>query len=135
MREKPFAEDLARYKLKRAKEELETARLLCENVRWKAANNRAYYSIYYALTAVLSLETTAFKRHKDTLAYFNQHYVHTGKFSRELGRKIATAEKIRNASDYDDFYIANKDETQRQMETAEQVIREAENFMQGRAPQ
>ena len=67
---------------------------------------------------------------KDTLAYFNKHYVNKGKFSSELGRKIAIAEKIRNASDYDDFYIASKEETQRQLNTAIQMIEEAEKFIE-----
>lgn len=54
-----YGKDLARYKLERAREELETAILLYDNEKLKAANNRAYYSIYYALTAVLcKLEET-----------------------------------------------------------------------------
>ena len=40
-----YGKDLARYKLERAREELDTAELLFENERLKAANNRAYYSI------------------------------------------------------------------------------------------
>ena len=56
-----YGKDLARYKLERAKEELDTAELLFNNDRLKAANNRAYYSIYYSLTAVLCLESIAFK--------------------------------------------------------------------------
>lgn len=63
-----YGKDLARYKLERAKEELDTAKLLFENEKLKAANNRAYYSIYYSVTAVLCLEPIAFKRHKDTIA-------------------------------------------------------------------
>ena len=45
-----YGKDLARYKLDRALEELDTAELLFENDKLKAANNRAYYSIYYAIT-------------------------------------------------------------------------------------
>lgn len=129
MSDLPYNINLANYKLNRAAEELETARLLMDNEKWKAANNRAYYSIYYAITAVLSLESVAFRKHKDTLAYFNKNYVHTGKFERSLGRKIAKAEKIRHASDYDDFYIASKEETEEQIGTAELLIREVRNFI------
>lgn len=59
-----YGKDLARYKLERAREELDTAELLFKNERLKAANNRAYYSIYYSLTAVLCLEPIAFKNIK-----------------------------------------------------------------------
>lgn len=80
-----YGKDLARYKLERAKEELDTAELLFGHEKFKASNNRAYYSIYYSLTAVLCLEPIAFKRHKDTIGYFNKNYVHTGLFPEEMG--------------------------------------------------
>lgn len=117
-----YGKELARYKLARAQEELETAELLFANEKLKAANNRAYYSIYYALTAVLCLEPIAFKRHKDTVGYFNKNYVHTGVFPTEIGRNIAKAVKVRHASDYDEFYIASKEEAEGQIRTAKSVI-------------
>ena len=58
----------------------------------RAANNRAYYAIYHAITAVLALEEIAFKKHKDTLAYFNKTYVKEEIFPRSLGHRIAIAE-------------------------------------------
>lgn len=120
--EKPYGKDLARYKLERAREEIETAKLLFDNNKFKAANNRAYYSIYYAITAVLCLEPVAFKKHKDTLGYFNKNYVHTEQFPKEIGRDISKAAKVRHASDYDEFYIASKEEASRQIETAKRLI-------------
>ena len=72
MSDLPYGKELAKYKLERAKEELDTAELLYNNDKWKAANNRAYYAVYYAITSVLCMEPVAFKRHKDTLAYFSQ---------------------------------------------------------------
>lgn len=117
-----YGKDLARYKIERAQEEVDTARLLFQNGKLKAANNRAYYSIYYALTAVLCLEPIAFKKHKDTIAYFNKNYVHEGKFPNEIGRAIAKAAKVRHASDYDDFYIASKSDAEEQIQTADGLI-------------
>ncbi|MCB7060052.1 HEPN domain-containing protein, partial [Eggerthella lenta] len=74
-------------------------------------------SIYHSITAVLALEQIAFKRHKDTIAYFNKEYVKTEKFSRQLGRRIGRAQEIRHASDYDEFYIASVEEAQEQIDT------------------
>ncbi len=117
-----YGRDLARYKLERASEELDTARLLLDNEKLKASNNRAYYSIYYSITAVLCLEPIAFKRHKDTIGYFNKNYVHTGIFPNGIGRNISKAAKIRHASDYDEFYIANREEAEKQIQTAKMMI-------------
>lgn len=124
-----YGKDLARYKLERAKEELDTAELLLQNEKFKAANNRAYYSIYYSLTAVLCLEPIAFKKHKDTIGYFNKNYVHTGIFPEETRRNISKAAKVRHASDYDEFYIASKEETERQIQTAKNISDLVDEFI------
>lgn len=54
---------------------------------------------------MLSLENVAFKRHKDTIAYFNKNYVRTELFPRKIGRMISEAQEIRHASDYDVFIL------------------------------
>lgn len=114
--------DIATYRLQTAREDLETANLTFSSAQYRAANNRAYYSIFHSICAVLAKEGLAFKRHKDTISYFNQNYIHTGIFPRELGRKIVMAEEIRHASDYDAFYIASKEITAQQIQTAEQLF-------------
>ena len=63
----------AKYRLERAKEDLLDAELSYKNTRYLNANNRAYYSIFHAIRAILALERADFKRHKDVLAYFNQY--------------------------------------------------------------
>lgn len=49
-------------------------------------------------------------------------------FPREIGRKIGEAEEIRHASDYDDFYIASREETERQIAVADEFIRLVEIY-------
>lgn len=115
-------QDIAKYKIEQAQDDLESAMLLLEAGKYKAANNRAYYSCFHAVGAVLALEPIAFKKHKDTLAYFNKNYVHTEIFPKELGRKISKLEVIRHKSDYDDFYIASKGEAEQQIEVAKEVV-------------
>ena len=87
-------QDVARYKLEQAKDDLDSAKLLLGAGKYKAANNRAYYAIFHAVSAVLATEGVAFKKHKDTLAYFNKNYVATEIFPQNLGRKIVKAEKF-----------------------------------------
>ena len=55
--------------------------------QYRAANNRAYYSIFHSICAVLAKEGIAFKRHKDTIGYFNKNYIHTGVFSKRIRQK------------------------------------------------
>ena len=53
-------------------------------------------------------------------------------FPREIGRKIGEAEEIRHASDYDDFYIASMEETERQITSASELICLVEVYCKGR---
>ena len=114
--------DMVKYRLQIAREDLDSAKILLEASQYRGANNRAYYAIFHAVSAVLAMEGVAFKKHKDTLAYFNKNYVAKEIFPRELGRKIVKAEEIRHASDYDTFYIASKEVALQQLETAEILI-------------
>ncbi len=43
-------------------------------------------------------------------------------FTDEDYRLIAKAEQIRSVSDYDDFYVASKEETKKQVENAKYLI-------------
>lgn len=57
--------DVVRHRLNVAREDLETAHLTFEAEQYRGANNRAYYSIFHTICAVLAKEGVAFKRHKD----------------------------------------------------------------------
>ena len=60
--------------------------------------------------------------------WFNKDYVKTEIFPREIGRKIGEAEEIRHASDYDDFYIASREESERQVAVADEFIQLVEKY-------
>ena len=86
------------------------------------AINRSYYAVFYAIKSVLALEGKDFKRHKDVIVYFNKTYVASGIIAREMGRKIGRLQQKREKSDYDDFYIASREETTEQIENAKEII-------------
>ena len=121
-------EDLMLYRIRTAKENLRSARILLDAQEYKGANNRAYYAIYQAINAVHAIDGTAYKRHKDAIANFNKNYIKTEVFPREIGRKSGEAEEIRHASDYDDFYIASKEESERQIAVAGEFIELVEKY-------
>lgn len=129
-KEEDYRKHLAFYRLEKAKEDYTVALLTLEHEQYRSSNNRAYYAIYHAITSVLAIDKIAFKRHKDTLGHFNKEYVKNNIFPRELGHRVAIAQEIRQASDYDDFYIATKAEAMEQLETARQVIDLVEAYLQ-----
>ena len=114
--------DYSRYRFSRAKEVLEVAHELLENDHLRDANNRAYYAIFHALRAVLALDGFDSKKHTGVIAEFRRLYIKTGIFSEEMSDMIGKAFIIRNASDYDDMFIAVRSDTCIQVQNADQVI-------------
>ena len=124
-----ISKELAKHRLEQAKEDLEAGKLLYDKNFYKSANNRAYYSIFHSIKAVLALEPIDFKRHKDVLAYFNKNYINKEIFSRMMGRKIQNASAIREDSDYDDEFIVDDDKTNEQLKTAEELIELVDKYI------
>lgn len=121
--------ELSVHRLEQAKENLKASKILYNEKLYKSANSRAYYSIFYSIRSILALEPIDFKRHKDVIAYFNKNYIHSEIFPREIGRKISNASKLREDSDYDDEFIVDPNDTLNQIQTAEELIKLVEKYI------
>ena len=117
---------LSKYRIEQAKENLEEAEALFNINKYKGASNRAYYSIFHAIKAILALEPIDFKKHSSVIAYFNKENVSKNIFSRELGKRVSEARFFREKSDYVDFYIVTKEECEAQIETAKMMNEKVE---------
>ena len=115
-------QELLKYRYDREVETLEVAKELYASGKFRDSNNRSYYAAFYAIKAIYTIRGLDFKKHKTLLANFNKEYVATEIFPREIDRKISTLALIREQSDYNDFYMASKQESQQQVEIAEELI-------------
>ena len=123
------SKELSEYRVKRAFELLKDADNLFNAGSYRSANNRAYYAIFHAMRAVLALDNVDFKKHSGVIQYFQKEYVKTSIFEKEYSNIITTASTIRNASDYDDFYIASKEEAQEQINDATKFCEVVEEYL------
>lgn len=121
--------DLSQYRFSRAKEELETAKALLKDERYRAALNRSYYAIFHAMRSVNILGQFDSSKHSGVIAYFNQHYVKTGIFPKECSKIIRNASEIRERADYDDFFIASRKEAEEQVSMAQKFIALTEKIL------
>lgn len=119
----------AKYRLERAKGDLADAEYNYKDSRYLNANNRAYYSIFHAIKAVLAIERVDFKKHKDVLAYFNHYYIKTEIFPKIMSSKINQAKEVREDSDYDDEFEPTDEQTKMQIETARELIKLVEEYL------
>ena len=97
--------DLILYRLDRACETLEEARILANAGRWNTCVNRLYYACFYAVTALLVKDDLASPKHTGVRSLFNKHYVKTGKVPRDLARIYNDLFERRQEGDYIDFVI------------------------------
>lgn len=111
---------------------LETEELL-EKESFKSANNRAFYAMEKAIKALLATEQIEAATHNGGLKQFNFVFIYRGDgtFTSEDYQKIARCEQIRNASDYDDFYIASKEETRQQIENTRYIVNKVDQYIKG----
>lgn len=121
--------DLALYRLERAKEDLETADDNLKNGKYRASVNRSYYAVFHALRAVTALDRFDSGKHSGIIAFFNQHYVKTGLFDREVSKMIDSCYRLREKADYDDFYLVARDEAVQQMEKARLLLRSVDEYL------
>lgn len=124
--------ELSRYRFETGQEALADARLMYENGRYKNALNRAYYAIFHAIRAVNALTGFDSSKHSGVIAYFNQNYVKTEVFPRELSKLIRLASENREKADYLDFFIASREEAEKQIQRAEQFVEHNEKYLQNR---
>ena len=129
--DKEYFDALAAVRLERAKELLDDAVELLNRGSYKSANNRAFYAIEKSIKALLAMKQIEATTHNGGLKQFNYHFIFNGDgtFTQEDYQKIAGAEQIRNASDYDDFYIASKDETRQLINNAKDILNKIEKYL------
>lgn len=121
--------DLAKYRMGKAKNDLEASKILLENKLFAQSPNRSYYLIFHAVRSVLAFEKFDSKKHSGVIAYFNHNFVNEKIFDKEYSKILMGAEKIRNKSDYNDFYIASKSDAEQQIENAEKFIKTMEEYI------
>ena len=121
--------DYAKYRMVRAREDLDAAHLLFEAGNYRIANNRAYYAIFHAMRAVLVFDNFDSSKHSGVIAEFRRRYIKEGIFPTEISKMIGSAFTIRNASDYDDMFIASKNDTEEQIDNAEYVYKMIKEYI------
>ena len=122
---------LAKVRMERAKELLVESKDLLDRESYKSANNRAFYAIEKSVKALLATKQIEVTTHNGGLKQFNFRFIFKGDgtFTAEDYQKIARAEQIRNASDYDDFYVASKEEARQQVENANYIVSKIETYI------
>jgi len=105
--------ELINYRIARAKETAEDARIALENDRLHNAENRIYYAIFYIVSALALKNDFTTSKHSQLLSWFNRTYIKPGKISKDLGKVYKSQFENRLEGDYDDFVELNKEDVEK----------------------
>ncbi len=100
---------LIKYRLDRSRESLKAAYLMFENDLFVSAMNRIYYSMFYAVQALLILRSSTFSKHGQVKGFFNREFIKKEIFPKEFGRLFNNAFEYRQKFDYVDLLIPEKE--------------------------
>ena len=124
--------ELSKYRYETSLEDIIDAKIMYENGRYKNTLNRAYYSIFHGIRAVCALDGFDSRKHSGLIAFFNQNYVKNGIFPKELSKIIKFASESREKADYLDFFVASKDEAEKQIERAEAFSQAIKDYLRNK---
>ena len=114
--------DLADIRFEKACEMLKSAQSNLKQGDYKTALNRSYYAIFHAMRSVNCLDGFDSSKHSGVIAHFNQFVLKTGKMDSKYSEYIKKASYCREKSDYDDFYVVSKAETEEQVSNAKEFV-------------
>lgn len=121
--------DLSNYRLEKAKSDLLASKLLYDNNMFSQSLNRSYYSIFHSVRSLLAYESIDFRKHSAIIAYFNKNYVKKNKIDKIYSKILMGAEKLRNKSDYNDFFIITREDASKQLTNAEEFVKIIEIYI------
>ena len=96
---------LIEHRLEKSEDALRAAQYMLEQGLLIFSMNRIYYSMYYAVQALLALNGKSFSKHGQVKGYFNREFVKSGRLPKELGRLYNKAFEYRQKFDYVDFIV------------------------------
>ena len=114
-------EDLINYRIERAYNSLEEAKILAEPEHWNTVLNRLYYNCFYMILALFAIYNFKVSTHSGVKSQFHKYFIKTGKISQELGAFFSYLSNKRQLADYQDFQSFSKEEI-------EPLISETANF-------
>ncbi len=95
----------------------------------ETAQNRLYYAIFYAVSALAKSEGFITAKHGQLLGWFNQNYVNTNKIDKNIAKIYRLSFENRQKSDYTFFYIPKKEKLEQDVLEASIFIAEIKKIL------
>jgi len=122
-------EDEIDLQLVQAELRLKAARQLQETGFYDDAVSRAYYSMYFAATAMFLARGIRVKTHRGLVARFGREFVETGLIEAHFGRILRIAEELRSEADYSIILQISDEEAAAILDDADKFMARAKDII------
>jgi uncharacterized protein len=122
-------EELIEYRLQRAKESFEEAKLLAQSNHWNTVANRLYYAAFYAINALFVKHEIQGATHNGIKANFHKEFIKTGLIDIDSGKLYNNLFNKRQEGDYQDFQIFVKEDIEPLIDKVQAFVFTIENMI------
>lgn len=123
-------ENHIRYRLDRAWDTLDDAKILASNKKWNSTINRLYYSAYYAVMALLLENGLKPTTHNGAKTIFTEHFIKNQRIDKKFGKLYSQLFTWRQKGDYDDLFDFDESKVMPYFEPIEELIELIENLIE-----
>lgn len=116
-------EEYVKYRIESAYKTFEAAKVLAENGFWNSVVNRLYYSVFYAVNALLIMNEIYTKSHSSTKSQFSLYFVKTNKFDKKYGKLLSDLFDWRQKGDYENIFDYDKESVQPLFKPVNEMIK------------
>ena len=120
---------LSSYRMQKAIETLKDAKIVFGAGHLHSCVNRIYYSVFYAVNALLIRHGMYSTKHSGVLSLFHKEFVKTGIIDKKMGDFYSEIFVKRQKGDYDDFIEFNKTDVGNWLEQAEGFVKEVNKIL------
>jgi uncharacterized protein (UPF0332 family) len=115
--------------LERAEKSIAAAKKLASDKYYDFAASRAYYSVFYAATAILLTHDLEFRKHSGVIASLHQNFIKTGKLNKEFGKDLNWLFELRGIADYGVSIHVPREEAEKAIAVAEKFVEAVKKFI------
>jgi uncharacterized protein (UPF0332 family) len=110
------------YRMEQAEESLEEAVLLVGEKHYRAAINRAYYAMFYAVQALLAQKGLRTSKHTGSISLFDTEFVKKNLYDRQFSKWLHELFDLRQGADYGDMMIITEEQANQSLQHAQTFV-------------
>jgi len=114
--------EYAKLRIESANKTLQAAEILAQNGFWNSAVNRLYYSVFYAVNALLVCNDVYTQTHSGMRTQFSKVFIKTGKLDKKYGNLLTQLYDWRQKGDYENLYDFTEETVNQLFEPVKEMI-------------